>query len=151
MDTRCSSTIWDCSNFLAANSRFFAMAWAVGGGGKVAVLPHDKPGKMPSNPPGVVGHTAPVLDWQWHPFNEMLLATASEDTTVRIWSIPETGLTENMETAVQTLEVCHFSLPQVPSPSSHPGSPARDGSSPADLRAKLRLTSHGISVIYGEF
>eukprot|EP00667_Euglena_gracilis_P018098 EG_transcript_19175 len=80
------------------------MAWLGTGGGKVAVFLHSQPGRLPASPPGLVGHTAPVIDWAFHPFNEYILATASEDTTLRIWSLPEDGLQENVEAAAQVLE-----------------------------------------------
>eukprot|EP01012_Entosiphon_sulcatum_P049202 TRINITY_DN677_c0_g1_i1.p1 TRINITY_DN677_c0_g1~~TRINITY_DN677_c0_g1_i1.p1 ORF type:complete len:722 (-),score=181.97 TRINITY_DN677_c0_g1_i1:138-2282(-) len=102
-DIKPSATIWDCSNFLAANTKFFAIAWQAAGGGKIAVLPHSQVGKMNPNPPTIAGHTAPILDWDFHPFNDHLLATGSEDLTVRLWSIPPEGLTENITESVQTL------------------------------------------------
>lgn len=42
------------------------------------------------------GHTGPVLDVKFSPFRSNLLATASDDSTVRLWEIPEGGLQEDI-------------------------------------------------------
>ena len=44
----------------------------------------------------VCGHSAPCLDFDFHPFNENLVASCSEDNTIKLWGIPEGGLTENI-------------------------------------------------------
>jgi coronin-1B/1C/6 len=43
------------------------------------------------------GHTGPVLDVKFSPFRNNLLATASDDATVRLWEIPEGGLKEDIK------------------------------------------------------
>jgi len=53
--------------------------------------------------PLVVGHKAEVLDLDFNPFNDFLIASASEDCYVKIWQIPEGGLKSNMNDPVQTL------------------------------------------------
>jgi coronin-1B/1C/6 len=63
----------------------------------VAICDVDTPGRMDSVP-HLSGHTAPVLDFDFNPFNDQLIATASEDTTIKLWGIPENGLTENITT-----------------------------------------------------
>ena len=114
-DIKTSNTIWDCSNFVAANSKYLALAWAAGGGGKLAVINLENTVKIPSDVPCLMGHTGPILDWQFHPFADNLIATSSEDTTVRIWSIPDGGLTQNLDTQLITLSghtkkvgICQF-------------------------------------------
>eukprot|EP01062_Namystynia_karyoxenos_P012915 TRINITY_DN1464_c0_g2_i1.p1 TRINITY_DN1464_c0_g2~~TRINITY_DN1464_c0_g2_i1.p1 ORF type:complete len:450 (+),score=181.86 TRINITY_DN1464_c0_g2_i1:97-1446(+) len=92
---KAASTIWDCANLVAANERFWAMTWQATGGGKVCVFPHDKPGKQ-DNPKMIIGHTAPIIDWTFHPFNPFLLVTGSEDNSIKVWQIPEEGLTEDI-------------------------------------------------------
>lgn len=39
---------------------------------------------MDKNHPLVTGHTAPVLDIDWCPHNDNVIASASEDTTVMV-------------------------------------------------------------------
>jgi coronin-1B/1C/6 len=44
-----------------------------------------------------------VLDLDWNPFNENLVASVSEDCTGKIWGIPDGGLKENLHEPLQTL------------------------------------------------
>jgi coronin-1B/1C/6 len=46
----------------------------------------------------IAGHAGPVLDFDFHPFDDSLIATASEDSTIKLWQIPEGGLKENVTT-----------------------------------------------------
>src|SRR4051794_24915143 len=96
-----TKTAWD-SNYVAANPKFLAVCWQTGGGGGVGVLNQNKTGKL-GEMPIISGHKAPVLDVDWSPFNDHILATASEDCTVKIWTIPENGLTADMSEAAQSL------------------------------------------------
>jgi coronin-1B/1C/6 len=93
---------WD-SNFVCASRENFSVIWESGGGGAVAVINYKNQGKVSANLPLITGHKAPVLDQQFNPFNESLLATASEDAYVKIWQIPREGMTKNMDEPVQTL------------------------------------------------
>lgn len=74
-----------------------------GGGGPVAVINLDRPGRMQLDIPTLNGHTAPVLDFEFNPFNDQIIATASEDTSIKVWEIPEEGLTETITTPLLTL------------------------------------------------
>ena len=71
-------------NYVQANTKYFAMLWESAGGGAFAVIPNDVTGKLPEIPL-VAGHKAPVLDLDWNPFNESLIASCSEDCLVNIW------------------------------------------------------------------
>lgn len=44
----------------------------------------------------MTGHKGAVLDISWCPFNDNLIASASEDSIIRLWEIPENGLTKNL-------------------------------------------------------
>ena len=46
---------------------------------------------MDLNQPKVTGHTAAVLDVQWCPFNDNMIASGSEDCTVKIWEVRDGG------------------------------------------------------------
>jgi WD40 repeat protein len=93
---------WD-ANFIKANTKFFAVAWE-GGGGPLAVLKHEDIGKVAqANPPLLNGHKRPVLDFDFHPFNDHLLASVSEDANVLVWRIPEGGITKAITEPVQVL------------------------------------------------
>jgi hypothetical protein len=94
---------WD-SNLAAANPKFFAVLWEAAGGGSFCVgtwTGHK--GKWAGTNPLVSGHKAAVLDIDWNPFNDNLIASASEDCLVKIWNIPDGGLKEAMTESVQTL------------------------------------------------
>lgn len=102
-DMRFNNNAWD-SNYIEANTKYFAVSWKAGGGGSLAVIPHSRTGKIPADTPLLTGHTGPILDFRFHPFNDNLVATASEDSTVKIWGIPEGGLTETIDKPLQSLE-----------------------------------------------
>jgi len=95
---------WD-SNYAAVSTKLWAVCWEAAGGGSFAVgnwSTHK--GKWGAN--GLVaGHKAPVVDLDWNPFNDNLIASASEDCYVKVWNIPDAGLGDkNMTDAVQTLQ-----------------------------------------------
>jgi len=83
-----SRNAWD-SNLIKANPIYVAVCWEAAGGGAFAVLNQKEPGKLPAQPPLFAGHKAAVLDVDFHPFNDYIIASASEDTKVMIWNIPE--------------------------------------------------------------
>ena len=44
----------------------------------------------------VCGHSRPVLDIKWNPFNDNIIASASEDCTVKLWYIPDGGIVNDL-------------------------------------------------------
>jgi coronin-1B/1C/6 len=52
------------------------------GGGALAVIPLTERGKLPDIIPLFKGHSGPVLDTDFNPFNDSVLASASEDGKV---------------------------------------------------------------------
>ncbi|KAJ7309102.1 hypothetical protein JRQ81_008427 [Phrynocephalus forsythii] len=102
-DIRVSKVTWD-SSFCAVNPKFLAIIVESGGGGAFMVLPLNKTGRVDKNVPLVAGHTAPVLDIDWCPHNDNVIASASEDTTVMVWQIPDYLPVRNMTEPVVTLE-----------------------------------------------
>jgi len=96
-------TAWD-SNYAAANIKFWAVCWEAAGGGSFAVGPWATKGKWDGKTGLVAGHKGAVVDLDWNPFNDNLIASASEDCYAKIWSIPDGGIgANNMTEAVQTL------------------------------------------------
>lgn len=89
-------------NYVKGNSKYFSIATR-GGGGPVQVIPYSAVGKLPRGFPTLNGHSAAVYDTAWNPFNDGILATGSDDTTVKLWSIPDGGLTESLRESAQTL------------------------------------------------
>lgn len=94
---------WD-TNTLAASTKLWGCIWEAGGGGAFVVSTYDDTGKRTPNPPKVTGHKSAVLDIQFSPFNPYIVASGSEDCMVKIWSIPEDGLKEDMSECAQLLK-----------------------------------------------
>eukprot|EP00088_Acartia_fossae_P016442 TRINITY_DN1919_c0_g1_i2.p1 TRINITY_DN1919_c0_g1~~TRINITY_DN1919_c0_g1_i2.p1 ORF type:complete len:628 (+),score=126.99 TRINITY_DN1919_c0_g1_i2:93-1976(+) len=85
------------SNFCAVNPKFLALVVETSGGGSFVVLHVDQPNRSGRHVCRVVGHTAQVLDIKWNPFNDNIIASASEDCTVKLWYIPETATNEDID------------------------------------------------------
>ncbi|XP_020818950.1 coronin-6 isoform X4 [Phascolarctos cinereus] len=102
-DIRVSKVTWD-SSFCAVNPKFLAIIVEAGGGGAFIVLPLAKTGRVDKNHPTVNGHTAPVLDIDWCPHNDSVIASASEDTTIMVWQIPDYTPVRNITEPIVTLE-----------------------------------------------
>ncbi|XP_055618573.1 coronin-7 isoform X3 [Toxorhynchites rutilus septentrionalis] len=82
----------ECDGFQANPER--AAVPIAGAGGKIAIFELSKPGRLPDGviPSLVNGNN--IMDFQWDPFDNKRLAVACDDGTVKIWAIPEGGLTE---------------------------------------------------------
>eukprot|EP00842_Homolaphlyctis_polyrhiza_P001693 jgi/Hompol1/2524/HPOL_000079-RA len=71
--------------------------------GSFTVIPHGTTGKLPDSLPVFNGHTSAVIDTDFNPFNDHIIASASEDCKAMIWRIPEGGLTASVSTPAVTL------------------------------------------------
>ncbi|KGO73103.1 Coronin [Penicillium italicum] len=85
---RVSRNAWD-TNLLKVNPKHIAVNWEAGGGGAFAIIPLEERGKLPDRIPLCRGHTAVVLDTDWNPFNDDLIASGSDDGKVFLWRVPE--------------------------------------------------------------
>ncbi|KAF2105892.1 actin-binding protein-like protein [Lophiotrema nucula] len=85
---RISKNAWD-TNLIKANPEYISVNWEASGGGAFAVIPVKEKGRLPEQIPLFRGHTAAVLDTDWSPFNDSLIASASDDGKVFIWKVPE--------------------------------------------------------------
>ncbi|KAG7356888.1 coronin like protein [Nitzschia inconspicua] len=75
--------------YIKASTKYWAVAM-FGGGGPLIVGRHDRPGRFEDGTsPILKGHSGAILDTEWSPFDDSLLATASEDSLIKLWSIPE--------------------------------------------------------------
>ena len=73
-------------NGIAVSDKAIAIPWHSAGGSVAVVSTTDSSTrKLPHDLPLLVGHTASILDLDFDPFRSDRLATASEDTTVRLW------------------------------------------------------------------
>jgi coronin-1B/1C/6 len=92
------------STGIRGNSKFFAFGWDSGGGGTLACIPNTRFGRLPRDLPLITGHSGAVLDFEFNPFDDNMLISASEDLTIKVWSIPDDGIKEHMREPVATLE-----------------------------------------------
>lgn len=53
-------------------------------------------GRLDFNTSRVTGHKGPVLDIKWNPFNDNIIASCSDDCTVKLWYIPDGGLATHL-------------------------------------------------------
>ncbi|EAX89278.1 coronin, putative [Trichomonas vaginalis G3] len=79
------------TNLLAANYRYVAYPVETSGGGLFAVLPANGYGKVGTTNSVFRGHTGGVLDVDFNPFNDNIIASAAEDATLRVWQIKFNG------------------------------------------------------------
>ena len=87
---------------LAVNPKFLAASWNTQNGG-VAIFNPFEPCSVKPDIPLIKGFKGPVLDLEFSPFRTDLLATASEDCSVRLFQIPEAGLTKTTHEELQSL------------------------------------------------
>ncbi|XP_077097983.1 coronin-2B [Siphateles boraxobius] len=80
------------NQFCAVNPRFIAVVTECTGGGAFIVISVHHTGRVSPLHPRVCGHSARVLDVKWDPFNDLRIASCSEDCTVKVWNIPPNGL-----------------------------------------------------------
>ncbi|KAJ3563475.1 hypothetical protein NPX13_g8184 [Xylaria arbuscula] len=85
---RISRNAWD-TNLIKANPEYLSVNWEASGGGAFAVIPLNEKGKIPDVIPLFRGHTAAVLDTDWNPFNDRVVASASDDAKVMLWQVPQ--------------------------------------------------------------
>lgn len=88
-------------SFIDVSPDFIAVNWFTGGGGGVGILQTTNFIRCESRYPVIRGHTSPVTDLKFSPFMSNLLATGSEDSTIKLWTIPEGGLKEDMTAETQ--------------------------------------------------
>lgn len=103
---RVTKVTWD-SLFCAANTKFVAVLTEAAGGGAFIVIPVNKAGKIEMEYPHVTGHKAAVLDIAWCPFNDNIIASGSDDCTVKVWEIPDGGLKEPLTEPIVSLDTIH--------------------------------------------
>eukprot|EP01129_Flabellula_baltica_P015479 TRINITY_DN7904_c0_g1_i1.p1 TRINITY_DN7904_c0_g1~~TRINITY_DN7904_c0_g1_i1.p1 ORF type:complete len:450 (+),score=124.86 TRINITY_DN7904_c0_g1_i1:37-1386(+) len=98
---RLTTESWDM-NYAAVNPLYLAIPTRAGGGSAVAIFNVDQPGRY-SDIPVFAGHRGPVLNMDWNPFNDQVLATCSADCFTKLWVVPESGLEGTVEECAQEL------------------------------------------------
>lgn len=86
-----------CGNYIAASASFIAFNWDTSGS-SLAVLPLSASGRQnKASIPRISGHGEVVTDFSFSPHDDGLLATGSQDCTVKLWRIPKEGLTGSLD------------------------------------------------------
>jgi len=92
-----TNSAWD-TNVVSASAKYISINWNSSGGGAFAILPlpspfnplpHNLPYKLPDLIPLARSHTATVLDTDWSPFNDAIVASGAEDGKVMIWKVED--------------------------------------------------------------
>jgi len=104
------STVTGDQQYVKASAKYFVVALQ-GGGGPMCVGRLDRPGRFEGGTSQLVqGHTGSVLDVDFNPFDDTMFASASEDTTIKLWSMPdeweptdEKGMAKKGENLVESL------------------------------------------------
>lgn len=94
----------------------------------------DKPQRFKADVPFFSGHAGPVLDFDFNPFSDNLIASASEDATIKLWEIPEGGLTSTITTPLVTLTGHHKKITLI---NFHPTASSVIGSVSADQTVRV--------------
>ncbi|KAH9040316.1 microtubule binding protein [Lactarius deliciosus] len=89
-----TSSAWD-TNVVSASGTYISVNWNSSGGGAFAILPAPSPSTgspgIPSKLPDIVplarSHTAPVLDTDWSPHSDSIVASGGEDGNVMVWQV----------------------------------------------------------------
>ncbi|KAK9407968.1 coronin-2A [Crotalus adamanteus] len=97
-----TQSVYD-NQFCAVNPRFIAVVTECAGGGAFVVIPISHTGKLDPHYPRICGHKGNVLDIKWNPFDDFVIASCSEDTTVKVWNIPQHLLTKSIIDAQKDL------------------------------------------------
>ena len=87
-------------NKMAINNKFMALTWNYDRGGIAIFNPNEYSYGKPDQKL-LKGHHGKIFDLKFSPFSTDLLATASEDCTIKLWKIPEEGLKEDIKNDVQ--------------------------------------------------
>lgn len=91
----CVGSYQTYGNNIAASAKFMAFNWDHVGS-SVAVLPLDDSGRKSKIMPLLHAHSDTVTDMDFSPFDDGLLATGSQDCSVKLWTIPSEGLQESL-------------------------------------------------------
>lgn len=81
---------------IASNYKFLALSWEGGSHTRIAILEKKKPIPI-EKIPTIEAHPQNINDLRWSPFVKNLLASASDDGTIKLWKIPEDGLKEEIK------------------------------------------------------
>lgn len=90
---------------IKANDRYIAVS-VKKGSGSVAIVEHATPKRQDNNTP-VLFHKNTVIDFDFNPFHQNLIASGDDAGAIMVWGIPKDGLTETTEEPLVELEGEH--------------------------------------------
>jgi len=93
LDLRPSTSAYD-AQCIAASQNHVAIVWD--SGNAVAVLRTNQIGKQKGEPSKIHAHSSQIYDLQFSPFDDNLLATGADDGRLRLWNLPQDGLTSDL-------------------------------------------------------
>ena len=98
---------------IAANTKFIAMPYktSLSKGAVAVVQDTGKCNKLGIDDPLITGHHGTIQDLAFSPFLDNVLATASSDSTIKVWVIPHHGLDEYMIDGHQYANLCSHTKP----------------------------------------
>lgn len=77
-------------HLIKGNDKYLSIHWDSAAGGAFLIHPQGTFGKIENPPPGLyIGHAGSVLDTDFHPFDNDLIASAGEDGKILLWKISE--------------------------------------------------------------
>lgn len=91
-----SSTLSSESTLVKSNGKSVAVCWESGGAGVLAVFGMNELGRISATHPFIKGHTGTIGDFEFNPFNDNQILSGCEDGVIRLWEIPEGGLTADL-------------------------------------------------------
>ncbi|XP_072171377.1 coronin-7-like [Diadema setosum] len=89
-----------CGQHIKASCAFMAYSADSPGGGSLGILDVGSVGRQTQTTPLLHAHGSLVTDFDFSPFNDYLLATGSQDSSIKIWDLPEGGLSEGAPSPV---------------------------------------------------
>ncbi|KAM9843793.1 coronin-7-like isoform 2-T2 [Aulostomus maculatus] len=88
------TTPGECDGF-CVNSKRVAVPLAISGG-QIAIFERSQPGRLPDSDLPTIQNSVNVVDLCWDPFDTRCLAVAGDDAKIRLWQVPEGGLSETL-------------------------------------------------------
>lgn len=85
---------------MSVNGTFIASCWQAAGG-CISILNKSNPHRVYCDIPLIRAHMRNINDVRFSPFITNLLSTASDDGTIKLWQVPDEGLTADMTQEVQ--------------------------------------------------
>jgi len=95
----------DSCNMITASQYFIGFKSNGNNIGVLSLNEYEKinNGVIPMGRPSIQAHSSAVNDFEFSPFAYDLLASVSNDKTLKLWEIPEDGIKENLNNALVTL------------------------------------------------